>query len=67
MRKLFEIVKVQLTPIFSDNKAFKDRAFELFAPWVTVIDSREVISFSNRYIIPKLTFLVKRLEVDPSD
>jgi len=39
MRTLFEIVKVQLTPIFSDKKAFKDRALELFAPWVTVMDS----------------------------
>ena len=68
MKQLFEVVKVQLTPIFSDKKAFKsDLALEMFKPWVRVLDTKEVISFANRHIYPKLTSLIKRLEVDPSD
>lgn len=67
MKVLFEVVRVQIAPVFSDKKGFKDSAFDLFAPWIPVLDSREVISFANRNIVPKLTSLVKRLEVDPSD
>ena len=62
------MVKVLLIPLFSDKKAFKsNQALDLFKPWVSVLDSKEVINFANRYIYPKLTSLIKRLEVDPSD
>ena len=67
MKQLFEIVKVQLTPIFSDKKAFKNHALELFKPWVSVLDSKELVTFANRYVYPRLTSMIKRLEVDPSD
>ena len=44
MKQLFEVVKVQLVPIFSDKKAFKsDHALEVFKPWIGVLDSTEVI------------------------
>ena len=39
----------------------------MFTPWIKVLETKEVISFANRYIYPKLTSLVKKLEVDPSD
>lgn len=68
MKHLFDVIKVQLTPIFSDKKAFKtELALDMIKPWVPVLDSKEVIAFANRYIYPKLTSQVKRLEVDPSD
>ena len=68
MKQLFnEVVKVQLTPIFSDRKMFKSRALDLFSPWVSCLETKEVVSFANKYVWPKLTSQVKRLEVDPSD
>ena len=68
MKQLFEVARVQIAPVFGDKKAFKsDQALETFKPWVAILDSQEVIVFANRYIYPKLTALIKRLEVDPSD
>ena len=67
MKLLFEVVRVQISPIFSDKKGFKEHGLSLFAPWIAVLNTQEVISFSNRNIVPRLTSMVKRLEVDPSD
>ena len=67
MKQLFEVIKGQLAPLFTDKKLFKTQALAAFTPWISVLESKEVISFANRFIYPKLTSLVKRLEVDPSD
>ena len=39
----------------------------MLKPWISVLEAQEIQSFANRYIIPKLTSLAKRLEVDPTD
>ena len=36
-------------------------------PWVNVLERAEVQVFANRYVYPRLTAAVKKLEVDPSD
>ena len=32
-----------------------------------MLDTKDTIEFANRYVYPKLTSLIKKLEVDPSD
>ena len=67
MKQLFEKVKQQIIPSFSDKKLFKKNGVKLLAPWVKVLEKAELRAFANRYVFPRLTSMIKRLEVDPSD
>jgi len=67
MKSLFETLKPHLTPLFSDKKKFKTQALPAFQPWIQVLEKSEIIAFANRYIYPKLTSLVSKLQVDPAN
>ena len=68
IKQLFDdVAKAQITPVFTDRKLFKIQALDLFRPWAEVLDTKDTIEFANRYVYPKLTSLIKKLEVDPSD
>ena len=67
MSRLFEEMKVQITPVFTDKKMFAKMGLSLFSPWARVLSKQDVVNFTNRYVYPRLISMVKRLEVDPSD
>ena len=59
MKALFEEdVKPRITPIFGEWKPSKPIGLQLVAPWVGILDDEQVISFSNRYIMPKLSYMI---------
>ena len=67
MKAMFEDdVKVRITPIFGEWKPSKPIGLQLIAPWIGVLDDEQVINFSNRYIMPKLSGMIQRLGVEPS-
>jgi len=52
--------------VFGDKKSFKKNGIKLMRPWVGVLERSEVQIFANRYVYPRITAAVKKLEVDPS-
>ena len=39
----------------------------LIAPWVKVVSEELIEDFSRQKIVPKLSYLVSKLELDPSE
>ena len=40
---------------------------QLIYDWLPVLSEDQATSFLNRYITPKLSYMIQKLEVDPSD
>ena len=68
MRNIFdEDIKPRIVPILSDWKPQDPIGMQLISDWLPVLSENLATSFLNRYITPKLSYMIQKLEVDPSD
>ena len=68
MRSIFEDdVKPRIVPLLGDWKPQDPLGMQLIADWLPVLSEDQATSFLNRYITPKLSYMIQKLEVDPSD
>ena len=65
MDHLFKRATLILSPIYADMKPSKPLCRLLIAPWVKVVSEELIEDFSRQKIVPKLSYLVSKLELDP--
>ena len=67
MRQVFEDdVRPRIVPLLSDWKPYKPLGMQLVSDWMPLLSEDQATKFSNRYITPKLSHMIQKLEVDPS-
>lgn len=68
MQTLFhEEFKPKISGLLADWKPEKDNVLDLIKPWQDTLSRADLEAFCTRYITPRLSYSLSKLEVDPSD
>lgn len=68
MRSLFESeYRPKISGMLQEWKPESDLIIDLIRPWQDTLTKEDIDKFTARYIVPRLSYSISKLEVDPSD
>ena len=68
LRALFDTeLRPRISSLLSNWKPEADDLLAIIRPWQYTLSRADIATFTSRYVIPRLSYSINKLEVDPSD